>query len=238
MMLTEKTTWYSKWNSDILYACYSTMLNVWTIIKMHVWCWQLMYWLIKNDDEYAQYVHPRNVCTVKYVAYNVERMSCGSKQRVWTVLIHRDIQIWIAMVKLWTVLKYAISVFECVWCARVILWWAVVMKTSKYVNSLWYTYDNDDDAYLYYLMMVMLHAMMMHPYTLWWTQWWRCMTAPEDDCIDMIIRWCLKDLVDDNDAYLMHTPWRSQPVTKWRRQDKVMEATVNWVELDDLAGLQ
>ena len=30
-----------------------------------------MYWLIKNDDEYAQYVDPRNVCTVKYVAYNM-----------------------------------------------------------------------------------------------------------------------------------------------------------------------
>ena len=122
---------------------------------------------------------------------------------------------------------------------RMLMWQRLlVMKTLKYVNSLWYTYDDDDDAYLYYMMMIMLHAMMMHFYTLWWTQRWRCMISLEDDCKDMIGPWCLKDLVDDNDAYLMHTPWRSQPVTKWRRHDKLMAAATNWAELDDLAGLQ
>ena len=150
--------------------------------------------------------------------------------------------------ELWTVFeseKWCYILWMCMMCKSDVIyydvyqqWWAVVMNTLEYVNSLWYTYDDDDDAYLYYMMMIMLHAMMMHFYTLWWTQRWRCMIALEDDCKDMIRPWCLKDLVDDNDAYLMHTPWRSQPVTKWRRHDKLMAAAANWAELDDLAGLQ
>ena len=178
----KQVTWYCKWNSDILYACYSTMLNVWTIIKMHVWCWQLMYWLIKNDDEYAQYVHPRNVCTVKYVAYNVERISCGGKQRVWTILLHR----WtMNSVRIRKVMLYTMNVYDVQeWCY--ILWCILVVMSSgdekfevceKFVIYKWWwwwciplLYDDDnaacyDDALLYPMMNTM---MKMHDFPRRW----------------------------------------------------------------------
>ena len=145
------------------------MLNVWTIIKMHVWCWQLMYWLIKNGDEYAQYVHPRNVCIVKYVAYNVESISCGSKQRVWTVLLYR----WtMNSVRIRKVMLYTMNVYDVQeWCY--ILWCISAVMSSgdenfevceQFVIYIWWwwwciplLYDDDnaayyDDALLYPMM--------------------------------------------------------------------------------------
>ena len=107
-------------------------------------------------------------------------------------------------------------------------WWAVVMKTLKYVNSLWYTYDDDDDAYLYYMMMIMWHAMMMHFYTLWWTQRWRCMTALEDDCKDMIRPWCLKYLVDDNDAYSLTISASDKVKKTWQVDGNNNELSRAW----------